>query len=41
MSPALDAVIPEEETNPIFPWTLDLRVPIRRRKRLTEMPGRP
>jgi uncharacterized protein (DUF2126 family)/transglutaminase-like putative cysteine protease len=41
MSPSLDAVIPEDETNPIFPGTLDLRVPFRRPNYRTEMAGRP
>jgi uncharacterized protein (DUF2126 family) len=41
-SPSLDvAAIPEDETNPIFPGTLDLRVPIRRPTRRTEASGRP
>jgi uncharacterized protein (DUF2126 family)/transglutaminase-like putative cysteine protease len=41
-SPSVDlAAIPEDETNPIFPGTLDLRLPLRRPKRRTETPGRP
>lgn len=39
-SPSTDASIREDETNPIFPGTLDLRVPIRRPKSRTETPGR-
>jgi uncharacterized protein (DUF2126 family) len=42
MAPSLDpAAIPEDETNPIFPGTLDLRLPVRSPKRRTETPGRP
>ncbi len=41
-SPSLDlAAIPEDETNPIFPGTLDMRVPIRRPKMRTDTPVRP
>jgi len=41
-SPSLGlAAIPEDEINPIFPGTLDLRVPVRKPKRRPEAPGRP
>jgi uncharacterized protein (DUF2126 family)/transglutaminase-like putative cysteine protease len=40
-SPSLEAAIPEDETNPIFPGTLDLRVPTRRARNRIETPGRP